>query len=190
VEQGKLIGAKPPLQPRPVWSIHTKLQVERRRRDLAMSNLAIDSKLRGYDVVVVKVEDITPNGYALVRATARQKKTGRPVRFELTEQTRQAFDGDLKAAPKLPCKFVFTGRRGRAVTTRQYACLVSDWIGSIGLDPRLFGTPLPALDQGADLPSHRKPACGPTVVGPFQVESTLLGIEVDDALAIAEQVDV
>ena len=138
--KGKLIGAKPPLQPRHVWSIRTKLQVERRRRDLAMFNLAIDSKLRGCDVVAVKVEDIAPNGCALVRATVRQKKTGRPVRFELTEHTRQAVDDYLKAAPKLPGEFVFNGRRGRGITTRQYARLVSDWIGSIGLDPRLFGT--------------------------------------------------
>ena len=138
--KGKLIGAKPPLQPRHVWSIRTKLQVEGRRRDLAMFNLAIDSKLRGCDVVALKVEDIAPNGYALARATVRQKKTGRPVRFELTEQTRQTVDDYLKAAPKLPGEFVFTGRRGRGITTRQYARLVSDWIGSIGLDPRLYGT--------------------------------------------------
>jgi integrase len=90
--KGKLIGAKPPLRPRHVWSIRTKLQVEGRRRELAMFNLAIDSKLRGCDIVALKVEDIAPNGYGLVRATVRQKKTGRPVRFELTEHTRQAVD--------------------------------------------------------------------------------------------------
>jgi integrase len=90
--KGKLIGAKPPLRPRHVWSTRTKLQVEGRRRELAMFNLAIDSKLRGCDIVALKVEDIAPNGYGLVRATVRQKKTGRPVRFELTEHTRQAVD--------------------------------------------------------------------------------------------------
>ena len=78
--KGKLIGAKPPLRPKHVWSIRTKLQVEGRTRDLAMFNLAIDSKLRGCDVVALKVEDIAPTGYALDRATVRQKKTGRPVR--------------------------------------------------------------------------------------------------------------
>jgi integrase len=90
--KGKLIGAKPPLLARHVWSIRTKLQIERRTRDLAMFNLAIDSKLRGCDVIAIRVEDIAPNGYALARATVRQRKTGRPVRFELTEQTRQAVD--------------------------------------------------------------------------------------------------
>ncbi len=85
--KGKLMGAKPPLRPKHVWSIRTKLQVEGRTRDLAMFNMAIDSKLRGCDVVALKVEDVAPNGYAVERATVRQKKTGQPVRFELTEQT-------------------------------------------------------------------------------------------------------
>jgi hypothetical protein len=88
--KGKLIGAKPPLWPKHVWSIRTKLHIEGRTLELALFNLAIDSKLRGCDVVALKVEDVAPNGYAVARATVRQKKTGRPVRFELTEQTRQA----------------------------------------------------------------------------------------------------
>src|SRR5580658_495252 len=88
--KGKLIGAKPPLRQKHVWAIRTKLQIEQRTRDLAMFNLAIDSKLRGCDVVALKVEDVAPNGYSTDRATVRQKRTGRPVRFELTEQTRQA----------------------------------------------------------------------------------------------------
>jgi integrase len=86
--KGKLIGAKPPLRPEHVWAIRTRLMIEGRSRDLAMFNLAIDSKLRGCDVVALKVEDVAPNGYAIDRATIRQRKTGRPVKFELTEQTR------------------------------------------------------------------------------------------------------
>src|ERR1700680_2410383 len=93
--KGKLIGAKPPLRPKHVWSIRTKLQVADRKRDLAMFNLAIDSKLRGCDVLALKVEDIAPHGYAVERATVRQKKTGQPVRFEGTEQIRQAVDDYL-----------------------------------------------------------------------------------------------
>ena len=88
--KGKLTGAKPPLRPKHVWSIRTKLQIEGRARDLAMFNLTIDSKLRGCDFVTLKVEDVAPSGYAVDRATVRQKKTGQPVRFELSEQTRQA----------------------------------------------------------------------------------------------------
>src|ERR1700755_1676566 len=95
--KGKLTGAKPPLRPKHVWSIRTKLQIEGRVRDLAMFNLAIDSKLRGFDVVAIKVEIVAASGYTADRATARQQKTGRPVRFELSELTRQAVDDYLKA---------------------------------------------------------------------------------------------
>ena|SRR5579871_2388071 len=90
VEQRKLTGAKPPLRPKHVWSIRTKLQIEGRARDLAMFNLAIDSKLRGCDVVAIRVDDVAAGGYTADRATVRQKKTGRAVRFELSDQTRQA----------------------------------------------------------------------------------------------------
>jgi integrase len=117
--KGKLIGARPSLRPKHVWSIRTRLLVERRIRDLALFNLAIDSKLRGCDVVAVKVEDVAPNGYTMDRATVL-KKTGRPVKFELTDQTRQAVDDYLKAARKKPGEFLFTGRRGfgQCMTTR------------------------------------------------------------------------
>jgi integrase len=121
--KGKLTGAKPPLRPKHVWSIRTKLQIEGRARDLAMFNLAIDSKLRGCDVVAIRVEDVAAGGYTADRATVRQKKTGRPVRFELSEQTRQAVDDYLKVTGKRPGEFLFTGHRGtnRSMTTRQYA---------------------------------------------------------------------
>src|SRR5437763_12814908 len=134
--KGKLTGAKPPLRPKHVWSIRTRLQVGGRTRELAMFNLAIDSKLRGCDVVALKVEDVAPSGYSVDRATVRQKKTGQPVRFELTEQTRQAVDDYLRVAGKKPGEFMFTARRGpgRSMTRRQYARLVSEWIASIGLD--------------------------------------------------------
>src|ERR1700736_6470921 len=120
--KGKLIGAKPPLRPKHVWSIRTKLQVEGRIRDLAMFNLAIDSKLRGCDVVALKVDDIAPRGYAVDRTTVRHKKT-RPVKFELTDQTREAVDRYLKAAGGRPGEFLFPGRSGpnRSIGTRHYA---------------------------------------------------------------------
>src|SRR6516162_557619 len=100
--KGKLTGAKPPLRPKHIWSIRSRLQLEGRTRDLAMFNFAIDSKLRGCDVVALKVADIAPNGYSVDRATIRQKKTGQPVKFELTEETRQAVDDYLRATSKKP----------------------------------------------------------------------------------------
>jgi integrase len=193
--KGKLTGAKPPLRPKHVWLIRTKLQIEGRVRDLAMFNLAIDSKLRGCDVVAIRVEDVAAGGYTAERATIRQKKTGRPVRFELGEQTRQAVDDYLKAARKRPGEFLFTGRRGpdRSMTTRQYARLVSEWIGSVGLDPRLFGTH--SLRRTKATLIYRRTGnlrAVQLLLGHTKIESTVryLGIEVDDALAIAEQVDV
>jgi integrase len=193
--KGKLTGAKPPLRPKHVWSIRTKLQIEGRTRDLAMFNLAIDSKLRGCDVVAIRVEDVAASGYAADRATVRQKKTGRPVRFELSEQTRQAVDDYLKAANKRPGEFLFTGRRGAnaSMTTRQYARLVSEWIGGVGLDPRLFGTH--SLRRTKATLIYRRTGnlrAVQLLLGHTKIESTVryLGIEVDDALAIAEQVDV
>ncbi len=193
--KGKLTGAKPPLRPRHVWSIRSKLQLEGRTRDLAMFNLAIDSKLRGCDVVALRVEDVAPNGYAADRTTIRQKKTGQPVRFELTEQTRQAVDDYLRAARKKPGEYLFNGRRGseRSMTTRQYARLVSEWLTSIGLDQHVFGTH--SLRRTKATLIYRRTGnlrAVQLLLGHRKIESTVryLGIEVDDALAIAEQVDI
>ena len=193
--KGKLIGQKPPLQPKHVWAIRTKLQLDERKRDLALFNLAIDSKLRGCDVVSLKVEDVAPHGYAVDRATVRQLKTGRPVKFEITEQTRQSIDDYLAEAGKLPGEYLFAGRprRDRPLSTRQYARLVSDWIASVGLDPSLFGTH--SLRRTKATLIYRRTGnlrAVQLLLGHTKVESTVryLGIEVDDAIAIAEQVDV
>jgi len=193
--KGKLIGAKPPLWPKHVWSIRTKLQIEGRTHDLALFNLAIDSKLRGCDVVALRVEDVAPNGYAAARATVRQKKTGRSVRFELSEQTRQAVDDYLKAAGKKPGEFLFTRRRSpeQGMTTRQYARLVSEWITGSGLDANVFGTH--SLRRTKATLIYRRTGnlrAVQLLLGHTKIESTVryLGIEVDDALAIAEQVEV
>jgi integrase len=159
-----------------------------------MFNLAIDSKLRGCDVVALRADDIAPSGYSVDRATVRQKKTGRPVRFELTEATRQAVDDYLRATPKKPGDFLFPGRRpGCSMTTRQYARLVAEWIGGIGLDPHLFGTH--SLRRTKATLIYRRTGnlrAVQLLLGHTKIESTVryLGIEVDDALAIAEQVDI
>jgi integrase len=169
--------------------------IERRTRDLAMFNLAIDSKLRGCDVVALKVEDVAPNGHTIDRATVRQRKTGRPVKFELTDQTREAVDDYLRAAGKKPGEFLFTGssRSDQGMTTRQYARLVSRWVASIGLDAKLFGTH--SLRRTKATLIYRRTGnlrAVQLLLGHTKIESTVryLGIEVDDALAIAEQIDV
>ena len=140
--KGKLTGQKPPLLPKHVWSIRTKLHLDGRLRDLALFNLAIDSKLRGCDLVRLRAEDIAPHGYAIDRAMVRQRKTKRSVKFEIAEHTRQVVDNYLKANPRTSDDFLFVGwkGRGRPLTTRQYARLVSQWVTSVSLDASLFGT--------------------------------------------------
>lgn len=193
--KGKMVGAKPPLRTKNVWSIRTNLQVAGRIRDLAMFNLAIDSKLRGCDVVSLKVEDVAPQGMALDRASIRQKKTGHPVRFEMTEQTREAVDFYIRTAGKRPGEFLFASCRNpdRCMSTRQYARLVSEWLEGIGLDPHFFGTH--SLRRTKATLIYRRTGnlrAVQLLLGHTKIESTVryLGIEVDDALAIAEQVDV
>jgi len=140
--KGKLIGAKPPLRLKHIWAIRSRLQLAGRKRDLALFNLAIDSKLRGCDLVSLRLSDIAPRGYAVDRATIRQHKTGRPVRFELTEQTREAVDDYLKSVPTGAGGYLFPSRvhDGAHLSTRQHARLLRDWLGDIGPDPAIYGT--------------------------------------------------
>ena len=192
--KGKLVGAKPPLRPSHVWSIRTKLQMQGRQHDLALFNLAIDSKLRGCDVVAVRVDDVAPSGYAMDRATIRQRKTGRPVRFELTDQTRMAIDEYLRLTGRKAGQFLFAGRDpSRGLTTRQYARLVGYWVASIGLDPSKFGTH--SLRRTKAVLIYRRTGnlrAVQLLLGHSKIESTVryLGIEVDDAIEIAEKIDI
>jgi integrase len=191
--KGKLLGSKPPLQTKQVWAIRTKLQLERRLRDLAMFNLAIDSKLRGCDLVSLKVEDIAPHGVALDRATVRQRKTGHPVRFEITEQTREAIDAYISRFGSKPGQFLFASRPDgtRCLSTRQHARLLTRWTASIGLDPKIFGAH--SLRRTKTALIYRRTGnlrAVQLLLGHTKIESTVRYLGIDDALAIAEQVDV
>lgn len=193
--KGKLTGPKPPLRPGHVWLIRAKLQLERRTRDLALFNLAIDSKLRGCDLVALRVDDVAPHGYAVDRANVRQRKTGRPVRFELTEVTRQALDGYLRASGRRPGQCLFLGRRGpdQHLTTRQYARLVFQWVSGIGLDPLKYATHSMRRTKATLI--YRRTGnlrAVQLLLGHLKIESTVryLGVEIDDALDIAEKIEV
>lgn len=193
--KGKVVGAKPPLRPSHVWSIRTKLQMQGCKRDLALFNLAIDSKLRGCDVVAIRVDDVAPSGYAMDRATIRQRKTGRPVRLELTDQTRLAIDEYLRLIGRKPGQVLFAGRGdgSRGLTTRQYARLVQEWVASIGLDPAKFGTH--SLRRTKAVLIYRRTGnlrAVQLLLGHSKIESTVryLGIEVDDAIEIAEKIEI
>lgn len=128
------MGQKPPLQPKHIWSIRTQLQLAGKARDLALFNLAIDSKLRACDIVSMLVENIAPRGYAVDRTTIRERKTGRPVKFEVTEQTRTALDECISKFKLKNQRYLFKGRSNGHLTTRQYSRLVGDWVELVGFD--------------------------------------------------------
>ena len=151
--------------------------------------------MRGCDLVAIRVDDVAPNGYPVDRANIRQRKTGRPVRFELTEVTRQALDDYLRMTGRKSGEYLFPGRHGpdRHLTTRQYARLVSEWVRDIGLDPLKFATH--SMRRTKVTLIYRRTGnlrAAQLLLGHTRIESTVryLGVEVDDALEIAERIDV
>ena len=140
--KGKLVGQKPPLRPKDVWAIRVRLQIAPRPRDLALFNLAIDSKLRGCDLVALQVDDVALGGRVRGRALVLQRKTNRPVQFELTDQTREALEIWIRVGQLRPAGPLFPSRRSsaRSITVRHYARLVDAWLGFAGLDPAGYGT--------------------------------------------------
>ena len=171
-----------------------RLQRESRKRDLAMFNLAVDSKLRGCDLVRLKIDDVSTGGKVRDRATVIQKKTGRPVQFEITEQTRVAVGEWLAAVGTREGRYLFPSRlRGKLhLSTRQYARIVHRWADGAGLDSSAYGTHSLRRTKPAQI--YKKTGnlrAVQLLFGHTKLESTVryLGIEVDDALSISEQVE-
>jgi integrase len=192
--RGKLFGQKPPLKPREIWAIRVRLQLGHSFRDLALFNLAIDSKLRGCDLVGLKVQDIAPCGHVSSRAIVMQRKTQRPVQFELTDQTREAATEWIAAARLRPDQHLFPSRVSHSphISTRQYARIVRRWVASIGLDPTVYGTHSMRRTKATLIYRRtRNIRAVQLLLGHTKLESTVryLGIEVDDALEIAEQTE-
>jgi integrase len=192
---GRLIGPKPPFKPKHIWAIRTRLQHEGRIRDLALFNTAIDSKLRGCDLVRLRVSDVHLGDGVRLRTTIVQQKTGRPVPFELTETTRETLTAWLKLRGLRASDWLFPSRSrpGEHLTTRQYGRLVDEWVALIGLDPAGYGTH--SLRRTKVAPIYRRTgnlrACQ-LLLGHTKLESTVryLGIEADDALVMSEQTDI
>jgi len=192
--KGRLTGQKRPLKPKDVWAIRVRLQLEHRVRDLALFNLAIDSKLRGCDLVGLEVDDVCAVGRVRDRATIIQKKTGRPVQFEITEQTRRSIQDWLLKVNARKAKYLFPSRfRAQPhLSTRQYARIVHAWVESTGLDSSAYGTHSMRRTKAAQI--YKKTGnlrAVQLLLGHTKLESTVryLGIEVDDALTISEQVE-
>ena len=193
--KGRIMGQKPPLKRNEIWAIRIRLQIEGQIRNLALFNLAIDSKLRACDLVRLRVRDVAQGPKISSRATVMQRKTRRPVQFEITDQSQIAI-GKLIASIKFePYDFLFTSRRKSSshLSTRQYAKLLKDWVAAIGLDPHAYGTHSLRRTKATLIYRRTKNLRAvQLLLGHAKLESTVryLGIELDDALEIAEKTEI
>lgn len=192
--KGRIVGQKRPLLPKQVWAIRARLELANNLRDLALFNVAIDSKLRGCDLVRLSVVDLVKEDRVRERVSVIQSKTKRPVRFELTENTRETVLAWVKSPEMLACSFMFPSRfHDRPhISTRQYGRLVHDWVSAIGLEPSGYGTHSLRGTKAAEI--YRKTGnlrAVQLLLGHTKVDSTVryLGVELDDALSIAESID-
>lgn len=193
--KGKLIGQKPPLKLQEIWSIRVRLEIAHRDRDLALFNLAIDSKLRSCDLVKLKVQDIAHGARILKRALVIQQKTKRPVQFEITPQTQESLLRWIGNKHLSGQSYLFPSRSkpDAHISTRQYARVVKSWLSLIGLLPEDYGTHSLRRTKATLIYKRTKNLRAvQLLLGHSKLESTVryLGIEVDDALEIAEQTEV
>jgi len=193
--KGIIIGQKPPLKLREIWAIRIRLQIAKKLRDLALFNLAIDSKLRACDLVRLKISQISHAGQILQRAIILQQKTQQPVQFEITDQTRLALSRWIECAGLSGQDYLFPSRVKQSphITTRQYARILESWVASIGLDPAAYGTHSMRRTKASLIYKRTKNLRAiQLLLGHTKLESTVryLGIEVDDALEMAEQTEV
>jgi len=193
--KGKLVGQKSPLRLRDIWGIRIRLELAERIRDLALFDLAIDSKLRACDLTKLRVRDVAHGAHVSSRAIVMQQKTHRPVQFEITAQTRAALETWLNQAHLRNDDFLFPSRQRTSahLSTRQYSRIVKSWIASIALDPASYGTHSMRRTKASLIYRRTKNIRAVQILlGHTKLESTVryLGIEVDDALEMAEQTEV
>jgi len=193
--KGRICGQKRPLKLPEIWAIRIRLQLDTDSRDLALFNLAIDSKLRACDLVGLRVADVAQGGRVKSRASVVQQKTQRPVQFEITVQTRESLEFWLAEQYLSGQDYLFPSRRHNSahLSTRQYARIVKSWVTTIGLDPTLYGTHTMRRTKVSLIYRRTKNLRAvQLLLGHTNLESTVryLGIEVDDALEMAEQTEV
>jgi len=193
--KGKLVGQKAPLKQREIWGIRIRLQLAKRTRELALFNLAVDSKLRSCDLVRLRVRDVTHGDQVANRAIVMQQKTRRPVQFEITEQTRESIVAWIRCACRRAEDYLFPSRVRASphLSTRQYARIVGGWVREIGLNPAGYGTHTLRRTKASLIYRRTKNLRAvQLLLGHSKLESTVryLGIEVDDALEMAEQTEV
>ena len=193
--KGKLIGQKSPLKLKEIWEIRIRLQMAKNTRELALFNLAIDSKLRGCDLVKLRMMDVAQSNRVSSRAIIMQQKTHRPVQFEITEQTRNSLEAWISQAKLKSDQYLFPSRIHNSphLSTRQYARIVEHWVKSIGLNPTAYGTHTMRRTKATLVYRRTKNLRAvQLLLGHSKLESTVryLGIEVDDALEISEQTEI
>ena len=192
--KGRIVGQKRPLLPRHVWSIRVRLEMSGNARDLALFNMAIDSKLRGCDLVALIVRDVFAAGHVKERASMIQSKTGKPVRFEITDTTRQSLDHWILNPEMIGLEFLWPSRiHGSAhLSTRQYARIVRGWVMSLGLEPSAYGTHSMRRTKVAQI--YEKTGnlrAVQLLLGHTKMDSTVryLGVDIEDALSLSEAID-
>lgn len=193
--KGRLSGQKRPLKLQEIWAIRIRLELQGKTRDLALFNLAIDSKLRACDLMSLRVADVAQGGRVQSRARIIQQKTGQPVQFEITEQTRRSVGDWIIKAELRPPDYLFPSRNRRCghLCRRQYARIVDRWVTEIALDPALYGTHSLRRTKASLIYRRTKNIRAvQLLLGHTKLESTVryLGIEVDDALELSEQTEV
>ncbi|MEN5033634.1 tyrosine-type recombinase/integrase [Pseudomonas sp. TWI929] len=193
--KGKLVGQKAPLRLKDIWAIRVRLQIAEKIRDLALFDLAIDSKLRACDLTKLRVRDVAHGEHVSSRAIVMQQKTRRPVQFEMTEQTRLALNAWIHQAHlrSEDCLFPSRLHASAHLSTRQYARIVKAWIEAIGLDPAMYGTHRMRRTKASLIYRRTKNLRAvQLLLGHTKLESTVryLGIDVDDALELAEQTEI
>ena len=193
--KGKLVGQKAPFKLKEIWAIRVRLQLARRHRELALFNLAIDSKLRACDLVKLRVRDVCHGQSVASRTTVLQQKTLRPVQFEITEPTREAVAAWIGQAGLSSESNLFPSRLhgSRHLSTRQYARIVDSWVRQLGLDTASYGTHTLRRTKATLIYRRTKNLRAVQILlGHTKLESTVryLGIEVNDALEMAEQTEV
>jgi len=193
--KGKIVGQKAPFKTKDIWALRVRLQIDSRLRELALFNLGIDSKLRGCDLVGLKVRDICHGDQVATRATVMQKKTQRPVQFEITPATREAVQKWIKHAQLRSEDFLFPSRlhESEHLGTRQYARILDGWVAELGLDSTSYGTHSMRRTKATLIYRRTKNLRAvQLLLGHSKLESTVryLGIEVDDAIELSEQTEI
>ncbi len=193
--KGKLIGQKPSLKLNEIWAIRIRLQLANKTRDLALFNLAIDSKLRSCDLVNLKVSDVARGFHMSKRNMIMQRKTKKPVQFEITKQTRDSLLELIKNQDLSGNDYLFKSRfhKSEHITTRHYARLLKIWLEDIGLNPYEYGTHSIRRTKVSLIYRKTKNIRAiQLLLGHSNLESTVryLGVELDDALNVAENIEI